>query len=241
MIVVIVKSMKLAMQHFYFFPFPLCYPAFLVHVVMCVHVCGRIVFELQKAANYPYAHCHVQCVLCHKCTNSGSTLLLQSTPPLQAADRSFLEDLLHYLRQQRKQLDDSRRLLERLEQSSIPSTTHIHVDTAESGTLPTPPHTHTGSQASHTQTPPRLSTQTTPTQSRHATTNTYSFHSERSSVPRTSSSPGTGHGKGASGMENGSVSETYTYTGPPKSTESGGKAGKVDLSKLYEQCKSCLY
>ncbi len=163
-------------------------------------------------------------------------------PSLQAADRSFLEDLLHYLRQQRKQLDDSRRLLERIEESSIPSTTHIHVDTAESGTLPSPPHAHTGSQAtpltaSHTQTPPRSSTQTTPTQSTHATTNTYSFHSERSSVPRTSSSPGMGMGQGK-GMGNGSFSETYTYAGPPKPTESGGKAGKVDLSKLYEQCES---
>ncbi len=238
--------MKLAIKektHFYSFLFPLCYPAFftcLVYVVMCVHVC---VFELYTEGSKLSIRT-LSCTVCtpSKCTNSGSILLLQSTlPPLQAADRSFLEDLLHYLRQQRKQLDDSRRLLERLEQSSIPSTTHIHVDTAESGTLPTPPHTHTGSQASHTQTPPRLSTQTTPTQSRHATTNTYSFHSERSSVPRTSSSPGTGHGKGASGMGNGSVSETYTYTGPPTSTESGGKAGKVDLSKLYEQCKSCLY
>jgi hypothetical protein len=43
-----------------------------------------------------------------------------------------------YLRQQRKQLDESRRLLERLEQQqgegSIPSSSHIH--TADSGTLP---------------------------------------------------------------------------------------------------------
>ncbi len=59
-------------------------------------------------------------------------------------------------------------------------------------------------------------------------------------MPRTSSPPGMGmgHGKGAPGMGNGSFSETYTYAGPPKSTESGGKAGKVDLSKLYEQCES---
>ena len=43
-----------------------------------------------------------------------------------------------YLRQQRRQLDESRRLLERLEQQqgegSIPSSSHIH--TADSGTLP---------------------------------------------------------------------------------------------------------
>ena len=46
-----------------------------------------------------------------------------------------------YLRQQRRQLDESRRLLERLEQQqqqqgngSIPSSFHIH--TADSGTLP---------------------------------------------------------------------------------------------------------
>ena len=43
-----------------------------------------------------------------------------------------------YLRQQRRQLDESRRLLERLEQQqgegSIPSSSHIHA--ADSGTLP---------------------------------------------------------------------------------------------------------
>ena len=42
-----------------------------------------------------------------------------------------------YLRQQRRQLDESRRLLERLEraqQAGVPLTSHI--DTAESGTLP---------------------------------------------------------------------------------------------------------
>ena len=60
---------------------------------------------------------------------------------VQASDRSFLEELLMYLRQQRRQLDESRRLLERLEQQqqqqgngSIPSSFRIH--TADSGTLP---------------------------------------------------------------------------------------------------------
>lgn len=55
-----------------------------------------------------------------------------------------------YLRQQRRQLDESRRLLERLEQqqgeASIPSSFHIH--TADSGTLPsmtTPTRRHSAS------------------------------------------------------------------------------------------------
>ena len=72
----------------------------------------------------------------------------------QAADRSFLEELLMYLRQQRRQLDESRRLLEHLEQQqreeetdggSIPASAHI--DATVSGTIPsvaTPsqPHPH---------------------------------------------------------------------------------------------------
>ena len=62
---------------------------------------------------------------------------------LQASDRSFLEELLMYLRQQRRQLDESRRLLEHLEQQqqeeetdggAIPSSSHIN--TALSGTIP---------------------------------------------------------------------------------------------------------
>ena len=59
-----------------------------------------------------------------------------TTPPsLQGADRTFLEELLMYLRQQRRQLDESRRLLERLErqQRGIPTPSHVG---AESGTVP---------------------------------------------------------------------------------------------------------
>ena len=54
---------------------------------------------------------------------------------LQGADRAFLEELLVYLRQQRRQLDESRRLLERLErqQGGIRTSSHIG---AESGTMP---------------------------------------------------------------------------------------------------------
>ena len=60
-----------------------------------------------------------------------------------------------YLRQQRRQLDESRRLLERLEQQqqqqgdgSVPSSFHIH--TADSGTLPsmTTPTRHHSASAS---------------------------------------------------------------------------------------------
>lgn len=55
---------------------------------------------------------------------------------IQGADRAFLEELLVYLRQQRRQLDESRRLLEQLEQQqgeSVPLSSHIGVD---SGTMP---------------------------------------------------------------------------------------------------------
>ena len=57
------------------------------------------------------------------------------SPSLQGADRAFLEELLMYLRQQRRQLDESKRLLERLErqQRGIPTPSHVG---AESGTVP---------------------------------------------------------------------------------------------------------
>ena len=43
-------------------------------------------------------------------------------------DREFLQELLLYLQQQRLQLDDSQRLLERLEQTQeIPTVSHITV------------------------------------------------------------------------------------------------------------------
>ena len=45
-------------------------------------------------------------------------------------DREFLRELLVYLQQQRSQLDDSQRLLDRLEKSQeIPPVTHITVTT----------------------------------------------------------------------------------------------------------------
>ena len=45
-------------------------------------------------------------------------------------DREFLRELLVYLQQQRSQLDDSQRLLDRLEKSQeIPPVTHISVTT----------------------------------------------------------------------------------------------------------------
>ena len=55
---------------------------------------------------------------------------------LQGADRAFLEELLVYLRQQRRQLDESRRLLEQLERQqgeSVLPASHIGM---ESGTMP---------------------------------------------------------------------------------------------------------
>ena len=57
------------------------------------------------------------------------------SPSLQGADRAFLEELLMYLRQQRRQLDESKRLLERLErqQRGVPTPSHVG---AESGTVP---------------------------------------------------------------------------------------------------------
>lgn len=50
----------------------------------------------------------------------------------QGIDRDFLQELLLYLEQQRRQLDDSRELLERLGQD-IPSVSHISVTHHQSG------------------------------------------------------------------------------------------------------------
>lgn len=59
----------------------------------------------------------------------------------QGADRSFLEELLLYLRQQHRQLDESKRLLENMEQQQqqqqdVHSTSRVNVETAQSGTIP---------------------------------------------------------------------------------------------------------
>lgn len=40
-------------------------------------------------------------------------------------DKEFLRELLLYLQQQRRQLDDSQRLLDDLQNQEIPSVTHI--------------------------------------------------------------------------------------------------------------------
>ena len=63
------------------------------------------------------------------------------TSSTQAGDRAFLEELLVYLRQQRRQLDESRHLLERLEEqqrrmAAAGSSGRGGVETAQSGTLP---------------------------------------------------------------------------------------------------------
>ena len=49
----------------------------------------------------------------------------------QGIDKEFLQELLLYLQQQRRQLDDSQRLLDHLEQAKegIPSVSHISVTT----------------------------------------------------------------------------------------------------------------
>ena len=75
------------------------------------------------------------------CVINTADVNIDLSPP-QASDRAFLEELLVYLRQQRRQLDESRRLLEKLErqqqqqQAGVPHTSHIRVETAESGTIP---------------------------------------------------------------------------------------------------------
>ena len=55
---------------------------------------------------------------------------------LQGIDRGFLQELLVYLQQQRCQLDDSQLLLDRLEQiqdTAIPTVSHISVTTQYGG------------------------------------------------------------------------------------------------------------
>ena len=52
----------------------------------------------------------------------------------------FLEELLLYLRQQRRQLDESWRLLENMErqnQQGVGGASRVNVETAQSGTIPT--------------------------------------------------------------------------------------------------------
>ncbi len=55
---------------------------------------------------------------------------------IQGIDRGFLQELLVYLQQQRRQLDDSQLLLDRLEQTqdtTIPTVSHISVTTQYGG------------------------------------------------------------------------------------------------------------
>ena len=96
--------------------------------------------RLQKALDSPtlLVSYYTSLMVCHTCK-----LILEFTKfslfSMQASDRSFLEELLMYLRQQRRQLDESHTLLERLEQQqqregSIPPS--FHIDAADSGTVP---------------------------------------------------------------------------------------------------------
>ena len=64
-------------------------------------------------------------------------------PLLQGVDPSFLEELLRYLRQQRRQLDESQGLLETLEQQKQHrhddgTASRVAVETSLSGTIPSP-------------------------------------------------------------------------------------------------------
>ena len=72
--------------------------------------------------------------LLSRCVNVLHKLFI--TCHSQGIDRDFLQELLLYLEQQRRQLDDSKELLERLGQD-IPSVSHISVSHHQSGSQST--------------------------------------------------------------------------------------------------------
>ena len=80
----------------------------------------------------------VQCTCTHVCV---VCVLLCAPLALsrQAADRPFLEELLRYLRQQRRQLDESWTLIENMEQQKQKEgggASRVAVETSQSGTIP---------------------------------------------------------------------------------------------------------
>ena len=76
--------------------------------------------------------------ICHVCKHALRCSC--NFPSRQGADRSFLEELLGYLRQQRRQLDESWTLLQNLEkqkQQELGGASRVAMETSQSGTIPT--------------------------------------------------------------------------------------------------------